>query len=374
MDAAQIVPRAHTTPGAEWRECRATGAAVPFAPVQPQDDYLHGAPADADFTHIETNLYGFNIPEAAINCSIYVLWHPLLKTMSAHVFVVRGDRFLDHQLECDYFIEHLFLPAVDDIADWSVAVGGWSLRITLVEPLNAVHIRCEDPDRGFAFDLYCRAALPPVGRPGGHHFTQLLRTSGSLLLDGERYVIHGYYMRDRSWGYARPEQAERAPPYRWMTGWFGGDCGFVIAWLDTGLLDDPAFGPHWDGQGQGADARGVNKWESGGPTPSLNLRSGWIAVDGEIVQVTNLTFRTRTAAGSRFKTAAVDFALTDVTGRVHRITGRARSMVPKMYWGNLLTYMHAMELTLTDSNGDEHSGAGDLMDTYSGHHIRKYGL
>jgi hypothetical protein len=351
------------------RECLVTGAARHFAPVLPEDDFLHPVAPDAPYTLVETNLYGFNIPEADINCNIYVLWHPVFQTMWVQCWVLKGKRILPHQLAADYFIEHHYLPAVTENADWSVQMGSATLRVTMVEPLEEMRIRISDDPKHFALDLTCTAALPPVGRPGGHHFTQLLKTHGDLTLDGAAYAINGHYMRDRSWGYPRPEHAERTPPYRWMTGWFGGGNGFVVAWLDTGLLDDPEFGPNWNTWVDGPDATGANKWESGGPTPSLNLRSGWIAIDGKIAAVTKLRFRTLTAGGSRFIVKAVEIEITDADGQQHRITGETQSMIPKMYWGNLITYMHAVKLKM-----GAHEGQGDLMDTYSAWHISRYGL
>lgn len=366
-------PIAELADGA-WRDCLVTGEAQPFAPVLPADDYVHAAPPGAHFTAIETNLYGFNIPDADINCNIYVLWHPVLRVMWVQCWVMHGRRVLPHQLAADYFVEHHYLPAVDDITDWSVRMGSTDLRITMVEPLEEIRIRISDEPRDFALDLTCTAALPPVGRPGGHHFTQLLKTNGDLTLNGAHHAIDGYYMRDRSWGYNRPEQAERTPPYRWMTGWFPADAttpvsGFVIAWLDTALLDDPAFGPNWNTQVDGPDASGANKWESGGPTPSLNLRSGWISVGERILPVTRLRFRTLTVGDSRFVTKAVDIEMTDSEGGVHHVTGETSAMIPKMYWGNLITYMHAMDIRMGDRMGN-----GDLMDTYSTYHIGAYGL
>ncbi len=352
-----------------WRECFVTGDVLAFAPVLPEDDYLHPAPPNAHFTLVETNLYGFNIPEADINCNIYALWHPVLKTMWVQCWVVKGNRILPHQLAADYFIEHHYLPATDDNADWSVEMGSATLRVTMLRPLEAMHICIDDEKRAFSLDLHCAAALPPVGRPGGHHFTQLLKTSGALVLDGDKFNIDGHYLRDRSWGYNRPEEAERTPPYRWMTGWFGDGCAFVIAWLDTGLLDDPEFGPNWNTQIDGSEASGANKWESGGPTPSLNLRSGWIAIEGRIVGITQLRFRTLTGGDSRFLAKAVEIDITDAEGRVHQVSGETRSMIPKMYWGNLITYMHSMKLRMGTREGQ-----GDLMDTYSTYHIGKYGL
>jgi hypothetical protein len=356
---------------AMWKETTCDGVSLPFAAILPEDDWLHPVSADAAFDCVETNLYGFNIPEENIQCNIYVLWHPVLRSMSAHIFVYRSTRILPHQLSADYFTEYLFLPAVTDNRQWSAQLGSCALRCVIDEPLNRIRIECDDPSREFALRLEYAAALPPVGRPGGKHFTQLMKTSGQLLLAGKNYVINGHYMRDRSWGYRRPEEPERAPPYRWMTGWFGDDSGFVVAWLDTGLLKLPEFGPQWVSAAAQAtvEVAGKNKWESGGPTPSLTLRSGWISVAGRVRPVVRMQVRTLLRDDSQLKVQRIELSLEDDSGAVHCIEGDTVSMIPKMYWGNLLTYMHFMRLRCAGRTGH-----GDLMDTYSGHHIRHAGL
>jgi hypothetical protein len=349
-----------------WKQSSYRGSAVAFAPVVATDELLHPVPDDAPFGSIETNLYGFNIPAQDIQCNIYVLWHRALHTMSMHVFVYRGARILAHQLAADYFNEHLFLPEVLDISDWRTHLGSCAAHLKIIEPLREISIELDDPQRRFALQLTCGAAMPPVGRPGGKHFTQLMSTRGEVVLDGARYAIDGYYMRDRSWGYSRPEEPERAPPYRWMTGWFGEDAAFVVAWLDTGMLDAPEFGPQW---AAGQTSAGRNKWESGGPTPGRELRSGWIAVGGEPRPIVRMDVRTLPAGVSHLRADKIELFLEDAHGKAHHIEGETVSMIPKLYWGNLLTYMHAMRLTCGDR-----AGHGDLMDTYSNLHIRSFGL
>lgn len=384
-----------------WKRTQLLGSAVDFSPVLPEDDWLHPVAADAPYDSVETYLCGFNIPHEDINSNIYLLWHPVLRTMSMQVFVYRGARLLPHQLAADYYVEHQYLPMqpLDNGGDrdFRFAMGSCAVRVQIVSPLDEMRIEIDDPDRQFHLDLRYRAALPPVGRPGGHHFTQLMKTSGELLLDGKPYAIDGFYMRDRSWGYRRPEQPERTPPYRWMTGWFneppdrannlsirpprgpsrswGGPAidscpasGFVVAWLDTSLLDAEEFGPDWNRRA-GRDGSGENKWESGGATPSLNLRSGWFTLDGKPRPVVRLDVRTLMHEGSALKVKAIELEIEDTTGAVHRVRGDTTSMLPKLYWQNLLVYMHCMRLAC-----EGRQGSGDLMDTYSNHHIRKFGL
>ena len=352
-----------------WRQSRYLGTAVDFAPVLPEDDYLHPVAADAHYSTVETYLCGFNIPAQEINCNIYILWHHALKTVSMHVFVYRGKTILPHQLAADYFVDQQFMPVGGGDREFEFVMGSCTARMKIVSPLDEMQIDIDDPLKKFALRLNYRAAMPPVGRPGGHHFTQLMKTSGSLKLDGRDYGIDGFYMRDRSWGYQRPEQPERTPPYRWMTGWFDTDKAFVVAWIDTGMLDGDEFGPNWNRVIAGDDATGKNKWESGGPTPSLNLRSGWFAVNGTPRPVVRMDVRTLFADNSRLLVKGIELEIEDADGGVHHVSGETQSMMPKMYWQTMLTYMHCMNLRCGDRSGN-----GDLMDTYSTYHIRRFGL
>ena len=181
-----------------WKQSSYVGNTVDFAPILPEDDYFHPVAADANYTVVETELFGFNIPAEDIQCNIYMLWHPVLKTMSVHIFVYRGARILRHHLDSDYFVEQLYLPTVEDFSNFSVQMGSCAVRFKVVKPLDEILIEFDDPQRNFNLHLKYNAALPPVGRPGGKHFTQLMKTSGNVTLDGSRYIIDGLYMRDRS--------------------------------------------------------------------------------------------------------------------------------------------------------------------------------
>lgn len=336
------------------------GVIVPFAPVAPEDDLLHVVEPGAPHTRIETYLLGFNIPERAINCNIYLLWHPVLGTMSAHVFVTQGVVTYRHQLEAPYFNEHQYMPAVAGPGIFALRLGTCEAHIELVEPLRRVAIRFADAERDFALDLISEAALPPVGRPGGRHFTQLMRNRGSLRLGGEDFVIDSHYMRDRSWGYERPEGAEAAPPYRWITGWNAQGDGMVIAWLDTGMMGDA-----WaDWRVETRGDRAANKWEHGGATPGVTLRSGWISRRGQIRAVRSAHIACEGDPADPRLTRSIELSIVDETGDRHLIRGEVRQSYPKMYWQTMLTWMHMMTF-----DWDGVPGHGDLMDTFSHWHF-----
>lgn len=339
-----------------------TGAVVPFAPILPEDDLLHPCEAGAPHTRIETYLLGFNVPEHAINCNIYLLWHPALGCMSAHIFVTHGEVTYRHQLEAPYFNEHQYMPAAEGPGRFDLQLGTCSARIVIEEPLRRIAIRFADTERDFEVDLVSEAALPPVGRPGGKHFTQLVRNKGSLRLAGQVFAIDSFYMRDRSWGYERPEGAEVAPPYRWITGWNEAGDGMVIAWLDTEMMGE-AFAD-WRSETQGE--RAANKWEHGGATPSVTLRSGWISKGGEVRAVRSASIACEGDPADPRLTRSIMLRVLDQAGEVHEIHGTVRQSYPKMYWQTMLTWMHMVEF---DWNGVP--GHGDLMDTFSHWHFRQ---
>jgi hypothetical protein len=340
------------------------GQVLPFSTIEPEDDLLHATEADAPFDRVETYLLGCNVPDADINCNIYLLWHPALGCMSAHVFVNKGAVVFGHQLESAYFNEHLYLPAAQGPNRFALRLGALEMDIAIVEPLEQVTIRMRDEARGFALDIASTAALPPVGRPGGRHFTQLMRNRGELVLDGARYPVDSFYMRDRSWGYQRPEQPEDTPPYRWITGWTADGEGFVIAWLDTAMMGDTYA--QWRGDTDAA--RAANKWEHGGATPSVTLRSGWISRAGEPRAVRSVTIACEADPDDARMTRVIVMDVTDAMGDRHRIRGTVRQSYPKMYWGTMLTWMHFVDL---DWNG--RPGHGDLMDTFSHWHRKSRG-
>ena len=343
------------TYGAEY-----TGAVVPFAPILPEDDLLHPCEPGAPYTRIETYLLGFNIPEHAINCNIYLLWHPVLGCMSAHIFVTHGAVTYRHQLEAPYFNEHQYMPAAVGPGTFDLQLGACTARIVIEEPLRRIAVRFADAERDFVLDLVSEAALPPVGRPGGKHFTQLMRNRGSLRLAGHDYAIDGHYMRDRSWGYERPEGAEAAPPYRWITGWNAAGDGMVIAWLDTEMLGDA-----WtDWRAETRGARAANKWEHGGMTPGVTLRSGWISRGGQVRAVKSVNVACEPDPADARLTRAIVLDVIDETGASHAIRGMVRQSYPKMYWQTMLTWMHMVEL-----DWDGVPGHGDLMDTFSHWHF-----
>ena len=146
-------------------------------------------------------------------------------------------------------------------------------------------------------------------------------------------------MRDRSWGYERPEGAEAAPPYRWITGWNEAGDGMVIAWLDTEMMGDTFA----DWRGESKASRAANKWEHGGATPGVTLRSGWISRHGQVRAVRSAHITCEGDPADPRLTRSIVLQVIDEVSEVATIRGRVRQSYPKMYWQTMLTWMHMVE-------------------------------
>ena len=77
-----------TNPG--WSTSGLAGAR--FAPVRPEDEFLHPVPPGAGYAHTETSYWGFCVPERRLMAEIYIWFHPVLGTMSAGILIFTGKR------------------------------------------------------------------------------------------------------------------------------------------------------------------------------------------------------------------------------------------------------------------------------------------
>lgn len=342
------------------------GQAIDFLTVAPTDEFLHPAPESGHYTAIETNYFGFHLPEQAIDGHFYVWFHTALNVMGIFIFVYKGHK--GQQLEAEYFNHHDFLPMVESNADYSVEMGSATVRVTVEKPLEEIRIRVDDAGADFRLDLTTRAVAPPVGRPGGKHLTQLMRNSGSLVLRGEAVPITGHFVRDRSWSQLRGEAPQAGPPACWMTGIFGDDLAFHTSILDTGLFDLPEYGPGWTDTLPIDNVLRSLKWESGGDTANINLRGGWWRVDGETRKIVEATKTTR-LADDGLTTLGCTLDLLDDRGGRHVLTGTSLGGIQKMYGQNMVVYLNQIEWTLGDR-----VGVGSMQTVYFNDHLYKHRL
>src|SRR5688572_18874833 len=94
-------------------------AGLPLGSAVSADEFLHPPVASGHYSATETSYFGFNIPERKVNGEIYLWFHPVLKMMSASVYIWTGLK--SSTLACDYVNHHHYLPwPADGIADYTI--------------------------------------------------------------------------------------------------------------------------------------------------------------------------------------------------------------------------------------------------------------
>ena len=320
-------------------------AGLPLGTARPEDELLHEPVASGHYSSTETSYYGFNIPQRRLNAEIYLWFHPILKVMSASIYIWTGLK--SSTLACEYVNHHHFLPWPENgISDYTI--GPLNMRIRVLEPLKSVQIDFDDKARGVSFSFRQDAIMPPGVRPGGFHFTQAMKTSGWLDMYGGRMPINGFFSRDRSWSQERREDPQPLPPLSWMVGIF--DENFAFHAL---AHDDPALQPEW------RDA--FPNVPSGG-----NLFWGYVWKDGELVSVKaarKLTTRETDGLAPRL----VELQLDDALGRTFDIRGYVQARMPWQTWQNMNTFF-----CQTRWECEQRIGFGDIQDVQFNEFSRRF--
>ena len=320
-------------------------AGQPLTRPVPADELLHPPVETGHYSATETSYYGFNIPEHRLNGEIYMWFHPILKMMSASVYIWKGLKA--STLACEYINHFHYLPMPStSIDDYEVPEVG--VRIKVLEPLKSIRIDCADADRGVSFTLKMDAIMPPGGRPNGGHFTQAMKCTGSLDLYGEKYVIDGYFSRDRSWTQERRETSRIAPPVSWMVGVWDDDFAF-----HTTAFDSIERKPEW------ADRYPLE--------PGKNLNWGYVWRDGELFSVTKASKLTiREPDGLTPRVILLD--LEDAGGKSHSFRGTVEACMPWQTWQNMNVYF-----AQTRWQSDRGVGWGDTQDIQMNDFVRTFG-
>jgi hypothetical protein len=299
-----------------------------FGTVTDKDEYLHGDGPDGDAL-TETWYWGFNVPDARINCYAYCWVHPNLGVVSAGLFIYQGIKA--QHLAAELFDMPAFLSAgiVGDGADIQVPNG---LRLQVIDPLRHIHMTYRDPLRETEVDVHLTAVDEPIVRANNKHFEQVMRTRGRLVLRGERYEVDSYHVRDRSWGELRPEDHNPAPPYNWV----------------TGVLDD------------GARAFNVGSMEE-------VFKDGWVRRDGRTIRLVHASKRVEREPGT-LRPTHIAIEMHDAEGGVHHVTGEVVAGLPWGGWHNMNCHLGLVQWEL-----DGRVGWGDSMDVQWNDYVWRYG-
>jgi len=331
-----------STDNTDWVTTERVGS---FGAYTTADEYLHGTgPAGDSLT--ETWYWGFNVPEAAINCYVYCWVHPNLGVVSAGLFIYRGIK--RQHLAAELFDLPAFLSA-DVVGDGSDIQLPNRLRMRVIKPLEHLHMTFDDPARETEVDVHMKAVAPPVVRGNGKHFEQVMRTSGRLVLRGERYEVDSYHVRDRSWGELRPEGHNPVPPYTWVTGVL--DDGTLA--FNVGAHDDPERDPHWADHFDVAAERA--------------FKDGWVWRDGRPIHLARASMQTeRDPLSLRAIRHVLD--IEDAEGEELRITGEVVAGLPWGGWHNIISH-----LGLVRWDVDGRTAWGDSMDVHWNDYVWRYG-
>jgi hypothetical protein len=316
-----------------------------FGRVTDVDEYMHSGGPSGDSLS-ETWYWGFNIPEARVNCYAYCWVHPNLGVVTAGLFIYQGIK--GQHLAAELFDMPAFLSAeiLGDGADIQVPNG---LRIRVIDPLRHIHMTFSDPVRETEVDVHLTAVDAPIVRANGKHFEQVMRTQGQLVLRGERYDVDSFHVRDRSWGELRPEVHNPAPPYNWVTGVFNDG-----AWaFNVGSLDDPTQKPHW-----------LEHY----PVPADKaFKDGWIRRDGRTIRLLHASKRVEREPGS-LRPTQIAIELHDAEGGVCDVTGQIVAGLPWGGWHNMNCH-----LALVRWERDGQVGWGDSMDVQWNDYVWRFG-
>jgi len=172
---------------------------------KPEDDLFHAVVKDPP-DWAETAWFAANVPERDLVIWFYPLFRRDLGVMSCGIYVF-GPGYSE-PWEMLYYKQAWHMPIPAD------AVGACefqlpnSLAYTIIEPLRKYHISYHDGDE-FTADLTFSAFHEPhpVGVSNGvGHIDQFGRVQGEVVLHGERIVIDGVEMRDRTWGPRREDK------------------------------------------------------------------------------------------------------------------------------------------------------------------------
>lgn len=215
---------------------------------------------------IHTHYFGIAVPDAAIGGMLYLRWMPVFNLLQAGVMIYQGTNNI-HFLDVEHQDYQMTMPWAD-FEDGVVTTAN-GLQLAVEKPGERLRLTYRSADGSTSFELVKTGVSPLVTRshvmpgeevdtdpsqePGG--LEQFMHCVGELNLNGKRYDVDFFPIRDRSWRQVRSERVLPYPPAAWSPMCFGDDLMFNQAgWesLDTdpawaGLYDPPTADSHYFG-------------------------------------------------------------------------------------------------------------------------------
>jgi hypothetical protein len=208
----------------------------------PHDDEFHFAELGEDWWATETAWFSFHHPARRLGGWLYTLARPNIGTVAGGCWIWDDTAHLPWEVLYSANYSALPLPRGQSLTDCRLPTG---VSIKVITPCTSYALGYEDADRLRA-DLRFDGVMPPepLTAPGStfggaHHFDQLGRVTGEIVLHGERIAIDCIGMRDRTWG-RRPEDRPRQAAY--LTGAAGAAHGFLAVTSPRPEGDRVAYG------------------------------------------------------------------------------------------------------------------------------------
>jgi hypothetical protein len=206
------------------------------------DDGFHFDVMTDRWWETETSWFSFHNAERRLGGWFYTMVRPNIGTVAGGAWVWDDTAWLPWDVLYSANYSALQLPRDQDLRDITLPTG---VSIRVIEPTVSYELGYDDGERLHA-ELRFDGVMPPepltaVGSTFGsaHHFDQLGRVSGHLVVHGERINIDCVSMRDRTWG-PRPEHRPRQAAY--VTGAAGARHGFLAVTNVTPDGDAIAYG------------------------------------------------------------------------------------------------------------------------------------
>ena len=192
-----------------------------------RDDRFHFAEMGNDWWATETSWFSFNHPERRLGGWFYTMARPNIGTVAGGVWIWDHTAHLPWEVLYSANYSALQLPRDQDLNDITLPTG---VSIRVIEPCTSYALGYNDGERLQA-SLRFDGVMPPepltsTGSTFGHahHFDQIGRVTGELMLHGETIAINCLSVRDRTWG-RRPEDRPRQAAY--VTGVASATHGFL---------------------------------------------------------------------------------------------------------------------------------------------------
>lgn len=290
---------------------------------------LPGADVSLDPCTILTYYFGFSVPEEEIGAFIYGRNQPAFPLSQGGICIFRGTDNIDF-LDMAYSDYSNTMPWPEVGENYVQYSNG--LRIEFLELGKRARLTYKSMDGGTSFDIVQDAVTPLLARghvvPGEdlHRddklqtggLEQIMRCTGELMLNGERFDIGCFNARDRSWGQVRPEakRAVAAPPVGWSPMYFNEDYVFNQVSFEALETNPP--------------------WKTLYPIPETApaFHFAWVSVNGEMRSVKSVKRTVVRHHPQLYCAMEQVIEAEDDKGQIHRFKGEAIAMSNMPSWPN----------------------------------------